>query len=267
MTQLTTIKINICPVLSKEENVLISAYSGTKVRVLSKKELASAINDSITKIYNYCRYSIPVDSDMKIMVDDMVKDISTYFSQVTIDEINLAFNKGARGEYGEFAGISNAVMFAWLQKYVSSAQRQLAIKKQAEYLNPKPIELTSQEKKKIIHDGCLLMFSEFKDKKFVLDIGNATYNYLDSIGIFQWAKGRKFEFLRQAQSQLIEEHKNVKDSMKDKIKRRDIQDALEGIKNTQSTEVVSRAKRIALNTYFSDLTEMGIELNEKMENK
>lgn len=267
MTQLTTTKINICPGLSKEESLIIQAYSGTKVKVLTKKDLATELNDAITKVYNYCRYSIPVDSDLKIMVDDMVKDVLNYFNQVSIEEINQAFHNGARKMYGEFAGISNAVMFGWLQNYVSSTQRSEAIKKQREFLNPPPKVLTAEEKLKIINDGCLLVFEKHKKEGWTEDIGNVNYNYLDSLGVFQWAKGRKFDFIRQAQEVLRLETQNALESCADNIERAAIRKRLEEVNNAQSDRVKSMAKRIALNEFFKSLVEVGEELQDRINQK
>lgn len=266
MTQITTNKIIVCPALSKEEGLIISANSGMKVKVISKKNLASEINSAITKVYNYCRFSIPLESDMKIMVDDMVKDISNYFTSITIEEINLAFHNGARKMYGEFAGISNAVMFEWLKKYTTSIQRQLAIKKQNEFLNPPPKVLTPEEEKAIIVGGCLKLFEEFKEKGVVGDYGNVNYRFLRSAGIINFTEGRRNEFKKHAQAILRQEAQERKVSAKGIYAIRDAIKQTDSANDINSTEVIAEAKRIALNTYFRELVEMGIELKDQINN-
>src|SRR5689334_16711450 len=155
MTTTLQIKKSIAPELNNAEKQIVLANSGTKVSVLTKRDLTSGLIDSISETYAYCKYATPESIELKAMADELAKDVSGYFTTLTLEEINLAFHNGARKMYGEFAGISNAVMFGWLQKYVSSTQRSEAIKKQREFLNPPPIVLTAEEKLKIIHDGCL----------------------------------------------------------------------------------------------------------------
>ncbi len=181
-----------------------------------------------------------------------------------VEEINLALHNGSRKMYGDFAGISNAVMFTWLQNYTSSSLRAEALKKQREFLNPPPKILTPAEQIKIIHDACLQGFEEYKTKGHSLLINSVSYDYLDSLNIFQWAKGRKFEFIRQAQEVLKIEHQNDLEICKDSVMRIDILSALEEVNNPKAKKVLSRAKTIALEEYFKCLVDVQEELNDKI---
>lgn len=257
-------KISVCPELSLQENEMVVANSGTKIKVLSKKEISSKLIDSVSKAYWQCKYATPSPVDLKLMADELAKDVSVYFTKLTIEEVDMAFRNGCRKVYGDFAGISNAVMFTWLQNYVMSTARMDALKKQREYLDPPPEKLTTEQKLKIIHDGCLQGFEEFKAKGSSFLITPVSYDYLDSKNVFQWAKGRKFDFIRQAQEILKMESQNDLLACKDDVKRIEIRNALHEVNNAKSNKVLSKAKTIALTEYFSCLVEIGMELSEKI---
>lgn len=221
------------------------------------------MNGLIHRIHAECG-QVEDSENINITIDLLVKDLKTYNKNISFQEIELAFRNGIKNEYGDWYGLNNKTYFGWINGFTMSVKRQETIKKRDELSIVKPVELTEEEKKKIIHEGCLLVFEEFKAKGHVVDMGNVNYNYLDSMGVFTWAKGRKFDFIRQAQEVLRAESQNSLEATKDVFERKKIREGLEEINSAQSTKVIARAKRIALNTYFKDLVEMGIELKEQL---
>lgn len=50
------------------------------------------------------------------------------FNRLTFAEIELAFNKGVRQEYGQYMGVNIQTMHNWLRSYINSKGRELAFK-------------------------------------------------------------------------------------------------------------------------------------------
>lgn len=250
--------------LSTSEKEIALASCEKKVKEYNLKDITVLISSLIYKTHAECG-TMADNNNINITIDSFIKDVRNYNTNISFQEIELSFRNGYKGEYGEWFGLNNKTYFQWINGYTQSVKRRETIKKRQELLNPPPRVLSDQEKKKIIHEGCLKVFEEFKLKGSVMDMGNVNYNYLDSLGIFQWAKGRKFDFIRQAQDILKGENQSAWEACKDIIERQAIRNAMADINNAQSTQVISMAKRIGLNEYFKCLVEVGEELKDKIQ--
>lgn len=245
------------------EKEIAIASTEKKVKDYNLKEFSYLISGLIHRTHAECGQKEDADS-IDITIDMFIKDLREYNKNISYQEIELAFRNGFKNEYGEWFGLNNKTYFQWVNGYTMSVARKQAIKNRELLLVPAEIKLSEEEKNKIIHEGALMAFSQFKEKGFVLDVGNVNYNYLDSKGVFNFTKARKVAFMEQAKINLQKEAAKNLDENSNQIARMDIRRSLGDITSDKSDKVIAEAKRIALNTFFADLVEMDIELETKL---
>lgn len=214
-------------------------------------------------LYTLCGFE-KMPSETQDMV--LINFIRNNFSDITLDEIKLAFELGVSGETGvnmKHYHNFNAIYFSDVINAYKTYQRS------RKDLTPKLIEGTemSDQKKKETHVKWLydLIFPQlekfFKGEiEEVLDHGNTLYNYLDKKFI-NFSKERKDKIKEKARMELLDEFrvdKMAKPSERNSIGKV-ITDILMGGKETEGL-VRTRAKKIALNTFLAECKEMDREI-------
>lgn len=260
------IEIPLAKTLDQQEQEIILARNGERIRMMPESSVGRELSILITKTHIACGQAINegvVSLGMPMLLEDIIK----YFGTLTISEITQAFRLGTMGEFGEWFGLNNKTYLQWCKGYLGWQKRIEANKKQMAFQNEfnKPKELTQSEKEKIIAEGVLIVFKEFKKTNFVYDAGNVTYNYLDSKQLIPFNIERKKEIVKLAEAKvrlLITDKMAVAIS---EIERAALKNKLCSI-SSKDEEVRSECKRIGLNIFFKELVETGTELSDLINN-
>lgn len=256
---------NLSPQLTADEKKIVEAGFTPRIKDVQDKEIYSELIKIIGKSVFEAGQVIE-DSKLIGTVNSLMPDLKTYFSTMTLKEIEIACSYGVRKHYGEFMGINVTSIFNWIKSFMVDTQRQQARKKQADYILKlnEPKKLTEEEKQKLLTEGSLHLFEVFKSKGYVDDIGNATYNFLDSKGLIKFTIERKNQMVQEAMKSLKNYVSNQILTAVTQIERNSLKGQSEGF-TPKSPEVLVKAKKIALNTFFKDLVDTGMELSELLD--
>lgn len=126
------------------------------------------------------------------------------------------------------------------------------------------IMLTDDEKFKKMVEYSLTLFSEFKAKKEVVDLGNAVYDFLDKQKLIPFTAERKREFLAQARVKMVDNIDKEMAKAKSQFNRGEITKLEYKLSDVLKKDnlIIPTAKRIALNTFFAELVETETDLKD-----
>lgn len=191
-----------------------------------------------------------------IQIIELQPEIKNYFAFLTLQEIEIYFKRGIAGAYGEWFGLNFKTYIGWINAGRSGAERQAAIEaieKGKKELEPKPKELTLEEKYKIMRDSLIEKYDQFKAVG-VCDILAIDYDFLERQDVIKFTLERK-----QLIKQMVE--KNLHDqAVNDKGKSEKLKDKIARL--LEPSHVKAQCKRQAVIEYFKQLIEMQQELNQ-----
>lgn len=104
---------------------IMQAMKMPKIGMTEKQNIFLATKSSIAAAFstNGQRASA---ADLKIYADDLTKLAMTRFPYLTLEELRIAMEKGAHGDYGDYFGLSPKTFSSWLGIYVESEERRNA---------------------------------------------------------------------------------------------------------------------------------------------
>lgn len=256
------IQTTLAPNLDKQEQEIVLAKNGDRISAISENECKKLLLVLIGKTHLDCGM-IQDTGAINITINSLHDIMVKYFYTLTMSEITQAFRLGTMGEFGEWFGLNNKTYMQWCKGYLGWQKRIEANKKQIAFQNElnKPKELTQSEKDKIVSDGVLVVFYEFKRTGFVYDAGNVTYNYLDSKGLIPFTIERKKEIVKLAEAKVRLSITDKMASALSEIERNALKSKL-GSVSLKDNEVRSECKRIGLNIFFKELVETETELKD-----
>lgn len=249
--------------LTRDEKEIAVALQGVQIKFLPEKEFGLAINALISNTHLSCGIKEDEEAVDKT-IDEFIRDVRKYFSTITIEEMQIAFSRGWKKEYGDFFGLNNKTYFEWLSAYMYGVKRANAKKAllDAKESQTKKPELTEQEKDAILREGALTKFNEFKTTGNFYDFGNITYNYLARLGLIKFTVDVKKLIMNECRIRLLEEEKMKKTQQQYIGKHQAINDEIKKLEEGKSTRLISESKREALKQYFIQL----IEMDESLDN-
>lgn len=248
--------------LNQTDKEIVVAFENKRISEYSHDEILQKINSIIAKIHVYCGFEYNFEM-VNASIDDLIQDLTRYFLTLTFEEVELAFKKGSKSEYGKYFGLNNVSYCQWLNGYMMSESR-LKLRKQLSDAKNKPVvkpEPTEEEKKEIIKQGALNCFETFKSTEIIYDFGNVTYNYLEKIGVLNISIERKFE-IKNIVALKLEDANKIK--LKDPscfAQRHQIKNEISEILSGKSETLKKECRHFALKEFFLNLLEMGEELN------
>ena len=93
------------------------ALKSDRVIDLPENIAKSKLMDIVSKTEFELGYKPSDAKQMAMTCNLLLEEIKTEFKAIRIDELPIAFKKGARGEYGEFFGLSVVTFNKWLNAY------------------------------------------------------------------------------------------------------------------------------------------------------
>jgi len=251
----------------QDKNVVVNSIHQAINRSIADK----GVNISIDEI-NYIKRSV---------TDDILNDFHT----LSLEDIQLCFKMGVRGELGEYYGLNTVSYYGWLKKYKNEILPQ-TFQEITKYL-PKPeikepeIDYFTLDLEKA-HNVCsaILLFKE--ESRYELnDFGNIHYNLLEKHGYFDYISEQISSSIKEdAKYQYVSDVKNKNYSLLNQgrgIQMTDVSKLMEriehGDKDVESIIEINFKKSILkyfiinFNSIFSDLDKFKIQLTKKIKNE
>ncbi len=127
---LTILEKNVIKILSPISKEYLEAKFKNQLRTYSDKDLEFKLKDLVIKtLFESGVKDKNEDKVVAFLRETLLKDLKTAkFSGLTFEEVELAFSKGVRQEYGIYMGVNIQTMHGWLRSYLNSKERETAIK-------------------------------------------------------------------------------------------------------------------------------------------
>lgn len=246
--------------LPSENSLVKQALQATKINQALPHEIGGAISGAIDKAIFYLGLKTD-ETDRDLIKLNVIADIKRHFPLLTVDELAIAIDNGVHGKYGAVVGLSPKDVYNWINAYsISNERRENQERLQKEQTEVK--EPTEEEKEKLRWDNMINAFAIFKEKGTFNDFGNAVYNYLDKKEKINFSVEQKEDFMRMALINLKNQF-NPLQHVGNMVKAGEFKAILnEIIEQPKSIRVVSEAKKVALNTFFSELAEMEMNIED-----
>lgn len=236
-------------------NVIVAlqvASAGTRLNYCTNEKILKSLL-VISSLLGLKPEQMPDQNERFILIDYIRKHLTAY----SVEDMELAFTlyiqsklDFADDHYGKFS-----VLF--LEKVMQSYKRfKVAIPKSTPAL-PEPPPPSPEEMEQLRIKCAISCFVNYAKNGLLIDYGNVTFDYLDKRKIIPHTRERKWEIFNKAKEQLKQQAFNA--AMKGGQK---FSDALPKIESNEANQVVSAAKRLALEVFFTELIEAQIELKD-----
>lgn len=239
---------------------LVTLLSGRKVSEATDMELDVVITFAIEKANLDLGRSNIDESDNDHLCNTLMTEARKCFSTLTLDELKEAIENGTKGKYNIDPIYKPTVILVitWWNAWMQDAKR---IEARKQINNEVYISPTEEQKKELNIQIIKNSWAKYKKDGKVGDIGNAVYNSLDELELIPFSIDRKLEFMELAKKSLLSEYSTAKTF--DKIKRMELQNIIDSIlAGNEKSRLKAEAKRIALNTFFKELLEVEMEIEE-----
>lgn len=90
-------------------------------------EILPAVNQILLQTYVLVGFTPPKANDLAILIAKLSADLQESYPSLTLQEVALCFELGAKGEYGEFMGLNLRTFTRWLKAYQTCDLRYRAV--------------------------------------------------------------------------------------------------------------------------------------------
>ncbi|MND77475.1 hypothetical protein D3C80_691560 [compost metagenome] len=265
--------------LSPTQQEYSIAMKGKLVHIMKPFDLELEMIDLVTLIYLETGKRIEDseedhEAQVSILGQRFANELKLHFRFLTIDEVKLAVHKGLRKAYGEYYGVSTITFHNWLSAFQMDKKRIETIQLEQKQNEPKKPELTPEEQKSIIEEGVLRSWNWYKKTKEFNELKGGyhtltCFDYLHDNKIANFTYEQKVKFGKEAR-------KNVKERLtKERLKAvgnevslREIANDLKIVENEpKSILVINEAKKLALQSFYNELIEMEVDLEDLLNGK
>lgn len=250
-------------------NPMIVALQAKRIRDLDDFQIVSQLSEAILK----ARFDLGLrtdgttSEDKHFFLDSVLVALKESFSMLTMPEVKLAVNNFTMGNYTPDGKVflSVSALCQAFARYMSDQNRQEA-KKQLERLRePEPDQPTEQEKQALRIENVKKAWQDFKKNGNYEDVGNAVFTTLNRLKLFPYQEARRQMFKEQAKRNL-QRFYNPVTVIGNTGKQSDFKKILSGLENgSEQDRIIIEAKKIALNTFFADMVELGEEIETLLE--
>lgn len=103
------------------------AINNRRVITYSPEELLPAVNRILLQTYVLVGFAPPKENDIALLTTKLSADLQESYPSLTLQEVALCFELGAKGEYGDFMGLNMRTITRWLKAYQTSDLRYRAV--------------------------------------------------------------------------------------------------------------------------------------------
>lgn len=231
----------------------LAALDSKKVAQSTESEIACTLSQAVTKAFFYLNYKPKSSEEYGLIIDALLSEVVQHFKGLTLEEIKLACLHGSKGYYGDVMGIGVAQVLKWLDMFMADSRRIKARKELSIARESK------QECKQLTNDDyknlALNAFEQYKKTGHYDDYGNIIYNFLEREDIINFCSQRKKEIKNTVLELELKKRStpfNIDEKRRFEREKNEILNGFGGL--------AGKCKRYALQVYFSELLEMGMEL-------
>ncbi len=283
---ITISDLQACPSLSSQEREIILAslnYPKIKTMDLLKevpgqdnlpKEKRKIYEHILIEIVGKAIWEVGItersmsQEEQTLFIQVSVEEIKAEFGHLSIEDVRIAFKKGARKHYGEFYGMNIATVNQWLNGYIDESKPSALMK--LAFVKPDvKKEYTEEEKKQQFEywlNNVLREFSNYRQTGTYAfyDFNNRFYNYCTELGIEVASNRKKMLLYELAVLQLREQyHPSRAKGHGQRIDYKSIYDGLlqvDELNKGYKDKIILRAKKLAVEHFFKRLVKSGKDL-------
>lgn len=242
--------------LSGSQQTIREALDGILAKEENPVSLTDKIADLISKAYLETGYHLPEPIEINIMADAVVADLLQLCKSfaIRVPEIEIAFYRGVRKEYGDFTGLSVTRFFEFLKSYSMHNDRLAASADRATAALPVKAEPTDEEKFSTAKALAMKAYNEVKAGKEILIFGRSVYDFIDQYGLFKFTNDEKRAFYETGKENLIREKQTDLAGKGDMFFKNRLKEQIESIQTESDKETIkARAKVLALENYLQSV--------------
>ena len=103
------------------------AINDRRTITYNPEELLPAVNRILLQTYVLVGFTPPKENDIALLTTKLAADLQESYPSLTLPEVALCFELGAKGEYGDFMGLNLRTITRWLKAYQTSDLRYRAV--------------------------------------------------------------------------------------------------------------------------------------------
>ncbi len=109
---------------------LLAALKGQRIQNTDQATLATRLSHCLGQTYVVAGFRLPDAKDLGLLTAKLALDLAEQAPRLTMEEISICFELGAKGEYGDYMGINLRTLTRWLKAYRGSDARYQAVVEQ-----------------------------------------------------------------------------------------------------------------------------------------
>lgn len=106
---------------------LQAALEGQRILDTDQAALATRLSHCLGQTYVVAGFRLPDAKDLGLLTAKLALDLAEQAPRLTLEEVSLCFELGAKGEYGDYMGINLRTLSRWLKAYRNSDARYQAV--------------------------------------------------------------------------------------------------------------------------------------------
>jgi len=272
MILLTTTKI--LGALPERYRPFIEARNYGQISTLKRNELKEFCLSIITYSLNFEGLKSATDENILIaQTNFLMNEVLCDFKNLSKQEIEEAFKRGLKGEFGQYMGLNPKTYHLFLKSYSGLEERKAAIKAANELMEEQTPEKTAEEKELILKTAALEYFEQYKRTKIFIGYWHCVLNHVTKKhGRIIIVKGKEKQTLIESEEARVKIKFDSFNEYKEFVEKNAAAYKLQGMvsKSKQTLEILNNLdsnisyiniqKKNALKYYFDKLISEGNEL-------
>lgn len=246
------------------------ALKSERVIDLPENIAKSKLMDIVSKTEFELGYKPSDAKQMAMTCNLLLEEIKTEFKAVRIDELPIAFKKGARGEYGEFFGLSVVTFNKWLNGHQVSEQRREALKSLRDAEKVEVKQPSKSEALKMFLEMWVRRYTEYKKSGVIkFDTPFLDYRILWENGLINHDQSDREMFIEQAKFNFVKYFETNRKgfALTNKViyfKNKSIVERIDGEDLTvdDEPEIINLACELAIKDYFTTCNDFEAKVNK-----
>lgn len=177
---------------------LQAALEGQRIQDTDAATLATRLSHCLGQTYVVAGFRLPDAKDLGLLAAKLSLDLAEQAPRLTLEEVSLCFELGAKGEYGDYMGINLRTLTRWLKAYRGSDTRYQAVvareKQRSTPALPPVSEAYKEERERVFLDRTYTCYRD----GYPLDrlLTSQVYRLLQKRGMICHSAAQKWEAMR-----------------------------------------------------------------------
>lgn len=177
---------------------LQQALDGQRIRNTEPAPLAMRLSHCLGQTYVVAGFRLPDAKDLGLLTAKLAFDLAEESPNLTLEEVSLCFELGAKGAYGDYMGINLRTLTHWLKAYKQSDARYRAVVER-EKQRTRPALPPVSEAYKEAHERAFLdnAYTQYRNG-YPLErlLTSQVYRLLQQRGLIRHTAAQKWEAVR-----------------------------------------------------------------------